>query len=140
MVSARDVNPEGLIEALAGKMKAMPEIEAPEWASLVKTGAHAERAPENPDWWFVRSASVLRKVYMESPVGVGKLRKWYGGRKNRGSKPERKVNAGGAIIRNVLQQLEKAGLIEKKKGTAGRSITAKGRSLVDKTAQEITKG
>ncbi|MCD6522997.1 MAG: 30S ribosomal protein S19e [Candidatus Diapherotrites archaeon] len=135
MASINDVPAQVIIQKVAEQFKQMPEMKAPEWTKWVKTGAHAERKPDNPDWWYVRCASILRKIYIQGPIGVQKLRKWYGGKKNRGVKPEKHVDASGKIIRTALQSLEKAGLVEKhKKG--GRIITSKGQSLLDKIAAE----
>ena len=113
-------------------------MKPPSWAAYVKTGSHVERPPENPDWWYVRCASLLRKIYMRGPIGVERLRSIYGGRVNRGTRPEHKRKAGGAIIRKALQQLEEAGFI-KTVGGEGRAITPKGQSLLDKLSTQILK-
>jgi len=112
------------------------EVTPPEWASYVKTGSHAERPPQNPDWWFIRCASILRKIYMKGPIGVSRLRREYGGRVDRGVRPEHSRKGGGNIIRKALQQLEEAGLVEKL-GNRGRVVSPRGRSLLDKLATEI---
>ena len=141
MVNFNDVNANQLVEALSEEMKNVSGIEAPEWSKFVKTGPQAERMPDNPDWWYLRTASVLRKIAILGPVGVSKLRVKYGGRKNRGVRPERFVRASGKIIRVILQQLEKAQLIKKvEKGVhKGRIITPKGMSLLDKTSIRLIK-
>ena len=68
------------------------------------------------DWWYIRAASIMRKLYIYGPVGVGSLRTAYGYRAKIGDKtrPERTRKAGGAIIRKILQQLEhvEAGHVE----------------------------
>jgi small subunit ribosomal protein S19e len=66
---------------------------------------------------------------------VSYLRKEYSSRQNRGSAMERHKKSGGSIIRKALQQLEKAGLVEKK-GT-GRVISKKGRALIDNTSKSL---
>jgi len=134
--TARDVSPDLLIERLKEKLKDVPEIQPPEWAKYVKTGSHRERPPQQEDWWYVRAASVLRAVYLRGPVGVEKLRTKYGGRKDRGVKPEHFRKASGHVIRKIMQQLEEAGLVEKVE-RKGRKITPKGQSLLDKLATEI---
>jgi len=141
MVSINDVPVNELLNKAALKLKDLPEIEAPEWAFYVKTGMHKERQPENKDWWHMRVAAVLRSVYKLGPVGVSKLRRKYGGKKNRGYKPERFYKGSGSIIRKALQQLEKAGLVkqEAKGKHKGRIVTPKGRSVLDRTAIEIFK-
>lgn len=137
MTTAYDVPADALIDRLSGYLKEnIREIQPPEWSGYVKTGTQAERVPQNPDWWYVRSASILRKLYMNGPVGVSRLRKEYGGRKRRGVRPAHFAKAGGNIIRTVLQQLEQAGLSQKD-GIKGRVVSGKGRSLLDAMSTQI---
>ncbi|RME53356.1 30S ribosomal protein S19e [Candidatus Woesearchaeota archaeon] len=126
-----------LIEATAKKLK--KDITPPSWASFVKTGAHKERPPAHPDWWTIRAAAILRTVCLRGPIGTEKLRIKYGGKGNRGVKPEHFTKGSGSIIRHILQQLEKAGYLAKgEKGThKGRVITKKGLLLLHQTAKEI---
>jgi len=137
LTTVYDVPADILIDRLSKYLKEnVKEIRPPEWAAYVKTGSHVERAPHNPDWWYVRAASILRKLYIKGPIGVSRLRKLYGGRKRRGVKPAHFRRAGGSIIRHILQQLEEAGLAEKD-GNRGRVLTPKGRSLLDAMAARI---
>ncbi|CAB49735.1 30S ribosomal protein S19e [Pyrococcus abyssi] len=138
MATVYDVPGDLLVERVAQRLKEIPEIKPPEWAPFVKTGRHKERLPEQEDWWYYRVASILRRVYLDGPVGIERLRTYYGGRKNRGHAPERFYKAGGSIIRKALQQLEAAGFVEKVPGK-GRVITPKGRSFLDKIATELKK-
>ena len=131
MPTVYDIPANILIRRLAQDLKSREEITAPEWMLFVKTGAHKERAPDDPDFWYVRCASILRKVYLNGPIGTEKLRINYGGRKRRGVKPNKFQKGGGAIVRTALQQLEKAGFV-KKQGTKGREMTDIGRSYMDK--------
>lgn len=136
-----EVAPGELIEKVSGELEKEPDIKAPEWAVFVKTGRSRERPPVRQDWWHVRAASVLRSVARLGPVGVSKLRVKYGSKKNRGHKPERFFRGSGSIARNLLQQLEKAGLVRQAaKGThKGRIITSKAAALLNKVAGEIHK-
>ena len=137
MTTVYDVPADILIDRLSKYLKEnVREVRPPEWAAYVKTGSHVERAPHNPDWWYVRAASILRKLYIKGPIGVSRLRKLYGGRKRRGVKPAHFRKAGGSIIRHILQQLEEAGLAEKD-GNKGRILPPKGRSLLDAMAARI---
>ena len=138
MVSANDVPSEALIMRTAEELKKMEEIKPPEYAEYVKTGVHKERPPTQENWWFIRSASVLRKVYLGNRIGVSRLRKVYGGRKNLGHQPGHKRLASGAIIRKALQQLEAAGLVKTEKGK-GRVITPKGQSLINRISLEMSR-
>lgn len=137
MTTAYDVPADVLIGRITDYIKGnVREITPPEWAAYVKTGSHVERAPQDPDWWYLRTASMLRKLYMKGPVGVSRLRKDYGGRKRRGVRPAHFARAGGKIIRSILQQLETAGLVEKA-NNGGRVVSAKGRSLLDAMSGQI---
>jgi len=142
MPTPYDVPADLLIERLAKYLKReVEEVRPPEWAIFVKTGSHAQRPPQDPDWWYVRCASLLRKLYLHGPIGVERLRSMYGGRKDRGHRPEHHRKAGGSIIRKALQQLEAAGLVQKvmnaKGHVIGRALTPKGRSLLDRIATEV---
>ncbi len=91
-----------------------------------------------PDWWYTRCASILRKVYVKGPIGIQSLRAEYGGRKDRGVRPEHARKGSGTIIRKALQQLEEAKLV-KSSGNRGRVVTKKGRSILDRLSTEIKK-
>lgn len=136
MTSIFDIPPLRLIEATAATLKEYETIKPPSWAKFAKTGTHKENPPEDAEnWWFIRCASILRKVYVKGPIGQERLRSLYGGRKNRGPKPDKFVKGSGSIIRKALQQLEEAGLLERTK--KGRRITAEGVSLLNKIVTEI---
>lgn len=132
-----DVPAEDLIQAIAVELKKYNKITPPEWASYVKTGSFKQHAPQDPDWWFVRCASVLRKIYLNGPIGTSHLRKAYGGLRRGRNSPEKSTKASGAVIRKALQQLESEGLITSSR--PGRIISAKGRSLLDKFSATLVK-
>lgn len=135
------VNPTKLVAITAAELKKQNLVKPVSWAAFVKTGHHKERLPEDPDWWYYRAAAVLRSVAKLGPVGTEKLRTKYGGRKNRGHKPEHVYKASGSVIRKILQQLEKSQLIiQTQKGAhKGRVLTPKGVSFLDKIAIQISK-
>jgi len=120
-----DVLADKLINAASKDLKENLKIKKPEWTNFVKTGASRERAPEDANWWWVRAASILRKLYIQNKsVGVGRFRTVYGGRKNKGVKPEHFYKGSGKIIRTILQEFDRLGLTEK--SPKGRKITEKG--------------
>jgi len=139
MVTIYDVPPGELVANLAGKLQEIDTIKPPEWADFVKTGRHTEKAPVQKDWWFTRAASVLRKVYIEGPIGTERLAATYGGFADRGSKPNKAVKGSGSIARKCLMQLEASGLVAKDKNR-GRVVTAKGRALLDRVAMDVHEG
>jgi small subunit ribosomal protein S19e len=138
MVKAYDVPANKLIEALAEHLKRLPELEAPSWTLYAKTGSHAERPPQNANWWQTRAASILRKVYFHAPVGITDLEVAYGGSKAVGYNPKHHRDVGSSAIRQILHQLEQAELVTKR-GNEGRVLTAKGVALLDKLSKEIFK-
>lgn len=137
MVTVRDVPADALIKSLAQYLKDhVPQVRPPRWAMFVKTGSHKERVPDNPDWWYYRAASILRKLYLAGrPIGIETFRVIYGGLKRRGSAPPHFRKCGGSHIRLILHQLEKSGLVAKT--PKGRVITSKGRSLLDELAYQV---
>lgn len=136
MPTPYDVPPSRLIDELAKYLKNnVDEIMLPKWASYVKTSSHVQRPPQDPDWWFIRCASLLRKIYVIGPIGIVHLRSEYGGRKDLGARPEHARAGGGSIIRKAVQQLEAAGLVEATK--RGRITSRKGRQLLDRLSTEI---
>ncbi|WP_136718059.1 30S ribosomal protein S19e [Halorientalis salina] len=140
MTTLFDVPAEDLNEALAERLADEDAVAAPDWARFVKTGTGRELPPEQEDFWQRRAASLLRKVAVDGPVGVGTLRGEYGD-SSKGStrykvRPKRSTKGSGNIIRTALQQLEEAGYIETAQGE-GRRVTGDGRSLLDETAGDV---
>ena len=139
MTTPHDVPASKFVDRLAKYLREnVDEVQPLPWSAFAKTGMHVENPPQDPNFWYTRSASILRKVYINGPIGLEKLRSEYGGRKNRGSKPDRVKKAGGSGIRKVLQQLESAGLIQITK-PKGRIMTPKGRKLLQEVAGDLSK-
>jgi len=118
-------------EKLAEELKKIPEFEQPEWAFFVKSSVARERPPTESNFWHKRAASILRQIYIHRIIGVNKLKSRYGGKKDRGTKPSRFKKGSGKIIRTILQQAEKAGLVEKSEKKPGRKLTDKGIKLLE---------
>jgi small subunit ribosomal protein S19e len=119
---------------LAEILKEMPEFQQPEWSHFVKTGVAKVKPPQDPDFWHKRAASILRQIYTHRVVGVNRLKTRYGSLKNRGMRPEKFRRGSGKIIRVILQQSEKAGLLEKFNESgkrAGRILTKQGKELLE---------
>ncbi|MHC1756776.1 MAG: 30S ribosomal protein S19e [Methanosarcina sp.] len=135
MTTVFDVPAMEMIEKLAGILKENEKIVPPEWAGSVKTGVHKELPPTSEDWWYIRCAAVLRKIYTDGPVGIERIRSVYGGKKDNGSQPSHKAKGSGSIARKTVQQLEAAGFLQKVKD--GRTVSAKGRSMMDNAAHEL---
>ncbi len=136
MTTVYDVPAANLIAKAALKLKDNDKIKPPEWTDYVKTGVHREKAPEHPDWWYTRVAAVLRKVYINTPIGIDHLSAMFGGAVDRGVKRSHAKTGSRAIIRHSLQQLEEAGFVEIAKGK-GRTISPAGQKFLDNTAHEV---
>ena len=133
-----DVEAGKFIKALAEKLREFEEIEMPEWAFFAKTSVAKSRPPAESRWWHIRAASLLRQLYIKGVVGVERLKTKYGGKQDRGMKPDKFRKGSGKNIRVILQQAEKAGLVEKVKDKkSGRKLTKKGKEFLDKVAREI---
>jgi len=133
-----DIEPEKYLKNLANRLKEIDEFKMPEWAYFVKTSTARARPPFDSDWWAMRAASILRQIYIKGVLGVERLRTKYGGKKDRGMKPKEYRKGSGKIIRVILQQAEKAGLLEKiKDKRSGRKLTKKGKQFMDEVAREI---
>ena len=135
-MSIYTVEPSKLIREIAEKLKEYPEIVPPENSKFWKTAFFKEIAPVEEDFWYIRCASLLRKVNKYKEIGVNRLRKNYGGRNRKGSGLNHSAKASGKIIRVALQQLEKAKLIEITEKN-GRKVAKEGHSLLERTAYSI---
>lgn len=138
MVSVREVPPGKLISALKEELKKIDEVQPPAWSRFVKSGVSRERPPEQDDFWYIRAASLMRRIYLEGPVGIAKLRTFYGSRKQLGHRPAHFRKSSGNILRKILQQLEKAGYVEKA-NRKGRKISGKGIKLLNSVSKQAGK-
>ena len=138
MVTFYDVPPDALIEALSERLE--DHLDRPDWVAYAKTSTANEFPPEQENFWFIRGASILRKVAIEGPIGVSRLATEYGSRAEGSARfetrPGRRVDASRKIIRTLLQQLEDADLILLEEG-AGRRTTPEGQRLLNEVAAEV---
>lgn len=137
MVSVKEVPSQQFVEKLEEELKKIEQIKPPKWISFAKSGSHRERPPQQPDFWYIRAASLMRRLSVEGNIGVERLRTYYGGRRRRGHKPAISKIAGGSVIRKLLQQLEAAGLVAKDK--KGRKLSPKGQKLVSSVVKGMKK-
>ena len=133
----KDVVPIEFIKAYAEQLKKSGKLVVPEWVDVVKTGAMKEIAPLDPDWFYIRAASIARKVYLNSNIGVTALARAYGDQNNKHYSPSHRKTASFKIIRYILQQLEAIKFVEKTKN--GRILTKEGRRDMDKIAFQVYK-
>lgn len=131
-----EVDAAALNAAIAKELESM--IQQPEWSLYIKTGTGKQRPPQQKNWYHLRGASILRRLYIDGPVGVQRLRTYYGCVKNLGHQPKHYRRGSGKILRVLLQDLERAGLVEKAaKPLKGRILTKPGKMFLDKTAKSL---
>lgn len=135
MTHPKEVPAASLLPRLAAELRQQPSIKPPTWAAFSRTGVHTERAPVQTDWWYLRSASVLRKLHTTGASGVTRLSAEYGGRRDRGSAPYHARRGSRSVAREILQQLEKAGLVQQVR-LRGRTLSPRGEKLLAKVSKE----
>jgi len=136
MTTVYDVPAQPLLNRLAEHLRSEGKVTPPEWAPFARTGVHTEKAPGQRDWWYLRAASVLRKVYLLGPVGTSRLAAEFGGARDDGSAPYHPRKGSGNIVRTALQQLEEAGYVAIRE-KRGRIVTPAGHKLLDRLAYEV---
>ncbi|HEX9710009.1 MAG TPA: 30S ribosomal protein S19e [Candidatus Thermoplasmatota archaeon] len=139
MTTVFDVPADRIIEAAAQQLKGMKEIQPPEWAAFAKTGVHREKPPVRKDWWHIRTAAILRKVYLNGPIGTERLAANFGGNADNGSAPKHARKSSRSVVRKSLQQLRAAGLVTSEPKARGATVTPKGQSFLDNVAHEVMK-
>ena len=70
-------------------------------------------------------AAVARHIYLRKHVGVGALTKLHGKKNRRGNRPSHHKDAAAGVQRNIVQALEKIGVLEKHPD-GGRRISVDG--------------
>merc|ERR1719408_610998 len=141
-VTVKDVPAKEFIQEYAKFLKKGNKIRIPEWAAYYKTACYKDLSPYDPDWLYIRAASVAYQLYMRGKVGVNTLRKHYSGKHRRGTLTEHSRLTAGKCIRYCLLELESAGFVgkmqlEKDDGSTiivGKSLTKKGVTDMDRIA------
>eukprot|EP00286_Rhodomonas_abbreviata_P023570 CAMPEP_0181312016 /NCGR_PEP_ID=MMETSP1101-20121128/13462_1 /TAXON_ID=46948 /ORGANISM="Rhodomonas abbreviata, Strain Caron Lab Isolate" /LENGTH=146 /DNA_ID=CAMNT_0023418819 /DNA_START=54 /DNA_END=494 /DNA_ORIENTATION=- len=136
-ITVKDVNSHEFVSSYAAHLKKQGKIQLPELVDLVKTGPFKELAPYNEDWFYVRCASLARRLYIRQGTGVGGFAKVYGDKKRRGTLPGHFCKASRGIVRQCLIQLENIGVVQKMAKGGGRCVTVQGRQDCDRIATEI---
>merc|ERR1712078_187601 len=72
-VTVKDVPAKEFIQEYAKFLKKGNKIRIPEWAAYYKTACYKDLAPYDPDWLYIRAASVAYQLYMRQKVGVNTL-------------------------------------------------------------------
>nr|XP_016512431.1 PREDICTED: 40S ribosomal protein S19-3-like [Nicotiana tabacum] len=134
--TVKDVSPHEFVKAYTSHLKRSGKMELSEWTDLVKTGKLKELAPYDPDWYYIRAASMAWKIYLRGGIGVGGFRRIYGGNQRNGNRPRHFSKSSGSVARNILQQLQNMNIVDfDLKG--GRRITSNGQRDLDQVAGRI---
>lgn len=135
-ICVRDVSAVSFIKAYAEHLKNSDKFDLPVWSDTIKTAVFKELAPYGDDWYYIRAASIARKVYLRPGIGIGQLQKWYGGAYRRGARTEHFRKAASGVIRSVLLQLEEMKVVEKLE-SGGRRVTVVGQQDLDRIAGSV---
>lgn len=135
-ICVRDVSAVAFIKAYAEHLKNSDKFDLPVWSDTIKTAVFKELAPYGDDWYYIRAASIARKVYLRPGIGIGQLQKWYGGAYRRGARTEHFRKAASGVIRSVLIQLEEMKVVEKMEA-GGRRVTVVGQQDLDRIAGSV---
>ena len=132
----KDVDQHAVVKAVAVFLKKTGKLKVPEQMDIIKTAKFKELSPNDPHWFYVRCASILRHLYHRNPAGVGSITKIYGGRKRNGVHPSHFCRSADGNARKALQALEHARLVEKHPD-GGRKLTSTGQRDLDRIANQI---
>jgi small subunit ribosomal protein S19e len=146
-VTVKDVPAKEFIQEYAKFLKKGNKIRIPEWATYYKTACYKDLSPYDPDWLYIRAASVAYQLYMRGKVGVNTLRKHYSKKQRSGTCTEHSRKTAGKCIRYCLIELENAQLVgkmsfEDKTGNVslmGKALTKRGQTDMDRIAAKIAK-
>ncbi|XP_070494749.1 small ribosomal subunit protein eS19A [Chironomus tepperi] len=135
-LTVKDVDQDKIVQGVALFLKKSGKLKVPDNMDVVKTSKAKELSPTNADWFYVRCASILRRMYHRGAIGVGGVKKIYGTRQRDGVCPSHWCRADGAVARRALQALEHIKLVEKH-ADGGRKLTAQGQRDLDRIATQI---
>ncbi len=135
MVDVKKVPVDLLLKELSRKLSEDMGISKPDWTQYLKAGVHREKSWDDDNWYYIRLASILRKLYLRGRIGISRLSSEYGGPVDSGSKRYHPSRGSRFIIRDMFHTLENLGLVAKQK--EGRGLTAAGQKLLNEVAKEI---
>jgi len=112
-------------------------MDLPDWHDIVKTASQKELGPYSKDWYYIRAASMARKIYIRGGTGVGAFSKMYGQANKRSVTKAHFERSSRGLIRHILKQLGEMGVVSTKKQKKGRFITQAGQALLDSIAVQV---
>ena len=126
--------------AYAAYLKRSGKIEIPEWTDYCKTATHKDLSPYDADWYYIRAASMARKIYLRGTIGVGMFKRIYGGNGRRGVRGRRFNTSSGSVARTILRNLVNIGVLEEDEDTGMKSLSREGQRDLDRIASSIVTG
>ncbi len=102
-ITIKDVPAEAFIRAFAEQLKVEQKVTPLAGDEYIKTGFSKEVSPHNPDWFYIRTAALARKVFLKPQSGVGRLKAIFGSQKRQGQGRNHHVEGSGKVIRYALQ-------------------------------------
>merc|ERR1719348_148120 len=139
-----------LISEIATYLEQNDKLTLPKYVDIMKTSSGKENSPQQKNWYYTRTASILRKIAIntesdldysvderkpkmhkaftqEKNLTVTKLSSMYGCKKNRGCRPGKKVRSYRSLIVMILKDLEKLNYINNEKNL---TLTNDGQSFI----------
>jgi small subunit ribosomal protein S19e len=136
LLKIKSVPHEAFVLVLAERLKHdFNEIRPPAYAHFVKTSSTNFEPPKSFDWWYIRAASILRKLAVKGPMGVKDFTFEYSGKRKRGRRREHFALGASGHVRRILIQLEAAKLVEKQR--RGRVLSKGGWDLLLGVAGDV---
>eukprot|EP00178_Gracilaria_changii_P004515 TRINITY_DN1730_c1_g1_i1.p2 TRINITY_DN1730_c1_g1~~TRINITY_DN1730_c1_g1_i1.p2 ORF type:complete len:162 (+),score=31.57 TRINITY_DN1730_c1_g1_i1:15-500(+) len=143
-ITVKDVPAHDFIVAYAQHLKKNNTISVPDNLEYWKTGVAKELAPYNPDWWYIRAASLARRIYLRPGIGVTRLSHIYGGIQNNGSAREHHRRGARKNLRAILIALEEANIVTRVAPEDGedakllpRQISSQGQKSLNEIAKQV---
>ncbi|EZG79925.1 putative 40S ribosomal protein S19 [Gregarina niphandrodes] len=132
-----DVPADQFIKKCARHLKDSGFFEIPKWAEYAKSGCSRELSAHDDDFFYIRAASILRKMaFNAKECGVGRLAHVYGGSQNRGVQPCHHRMASRKVIRYCIRQLQSMELVEAFGDKQKRRLSVKGQRCIDQIARQ----
>lgn len=139
--TVKDVAAADFIKEYASHLKKGNKLTIPDFTQWTTTSVASELAPLDPDWVYIRTAALARKIYLKPHTGVSTLKHIFGSNKDRGNMRSRHQACHGKILRWALKSLEDLKILKKDKTSAAkkfsRMITKEGQTELNRIATQI---
>ncbi|RVD92615.1 40S ribosomal S19 [Tubulinosema ratisbonensis] len=100
---------------LSTMLKTNKLIKEPENVDILKTCYAKQRAPSDPNWFFNRTASIIRCLATaKDGLTVKYFANRYGCSKNFGRRPSHHVKASAGLIKKIVAGLQEINWVERK--------------------------